>query len=794
MKQVSDSFKEILGEVLRPITRLYFEVHSDVAESVGGNAEDSATHLGFDDTVAPVIFPKTCVNESFYAVVGDEVPIDDPNRICAPDDISGTFPTPQATVPYGVTPLTSANTETLIGDASEYYHNFIGFADATLCFRGLIPDSIRVERYNTLSSSWETEMTISNPDLEPEIEYIPDNKELGEWRRFYVKNSTEAGRFQLLWIRSDISKYGKYFSDGKDASPIVFENEIISNVNIDIETDLTSQTLPSYEMTVECLDVDEIYTPDSSYWTTQFKNGAACYFKLGYDIGDGVEYVPLFYGKLTKTPTYSEGKITFNVAVEWRFAWDLELTSLPRVGNPTEGTVCRSIKFADLLATGWSVPAFFDSSDDMFADTTDEENSLCNYYGSIDGGNARQLVANALGGYITAGIATVDIHNANNVQYKTPYDVLTRYEQQQATLESKPTVGKISVTRNANTVANASDSYTATAAETIVMEEGDTAEFTFKIPNYAFSGISYENPIGYSFSIDSIDSEVVGEDGMVTVTITITLTHITIVSIPPTTSITMNPTFTFVNVNNKKYTETEAVSDEVSGDVYTNDNDLVTNTYVAAKVKRVAHLVSDICEQYEIDVIQDYRYDLGDIVRVETNTDTFKTCVITGLKYKLPGSSGHVTCRKIFSYENVNEVVLGAVGLSITFGGDTLLIKESPNDACVVARFRDRSQFKDWIVVYGATKCDFTHNGVTTEITPNATVTDANGHIWYFYTFPENVNSTLTTNAPVAVLPDYSSDAVAGYASGVKLIRYMFEEQGMTPPIASYSSTYTAIN
>ena len=787
MKQVSDSFKTILGEVLRPITRLYFEVSSDVAEVVNGDTADSGTQLNFDDTVAPIIQPKTCANEHYYAIVGDSVPVDDPNRICAPDDVSGTFPTPQTTVPNGVTALTSANTEVLIGNASEYYYNFIGFADATLCFRGLIPDSIRVERYNTANSSWETEITISNPDLDSEIEYIPADKDLTAWRRFYVKNSTEAGRFQLLWIRRDTGKYSYYFNGGNDSSPIVFENEIISNVNIDTETDLTSQTLPSYEMTVECLDVDEIYTPDSSYWTNQFKDGSKCYFKLGYDIGEGVEYVPLFYGKLTKTPTYSEGKITFNVAVEWRSTWDIEWTSLPRVGSPTEGTVCRSRKFADLIND------HFDNID-IFADATDENNSLCNYYGSIDGGNARQLVANALGGYITAGIATVDIHNANNIQYKTPYDVLTRYEQQQATLESKPTVGKISVTRNENTVANASDSYTATAAETIVMEEGDTAEFTFKIPNYAFSGISYETPIGYSFSIDSIDSEVVGEDGMITVTIVITLTSITIVSIPPTTSITMNPTFTFVNVNNKKYAETEAVSDEVSGDVYTNDNDLVTNTYVAAKVKRVAHLVSDICEQYEIDVIQDYRYDLGDIVRVETNTDTFKTCVITGLKYKLPGSSGHVTCRKIFSYENVNEIVLGAVGLSVTFGGDTLLIKESANDACVVARFRDRSQFKDWLVVYGATKCDFTHNGVTTEITPNATVTDANGHIWYFYTFPENVNSTLTTNAPVAILPDYTSAAVAGYASGVKLIRYMFEEQGMTPPIASYSSSYTAIN
>ena len=786
MKQVSNSFKTILGETLRPITRLYFEVHSDVAESVRDASSGDST-LNFDDTVAPIIEPKTCVNEHYYAIVGDSVPVDDPNRICAPDDVSGTFPTPQATVPYGVTPLTSANTETLIGDSSEYYYNFIGFADATLCFRGLIPDSIRVERYNADNSSWETEMTISNPDLDSEIEYIPTDKDLSAWRRFYVKNSTEVGRFQLLWIRRNTGKYSYYFNGGNESSSIVFENEIISNVNIDIETDLTSQTLPSYEMTVECLDVDEIYTPDSSYWTNQFKDGAKCYFKLGYDIGEGVEYVPLFYGKLTKTPTYSEGKITFNVAVEWRSTWDIEWTSLPRVGNPTEGTVCRSRKFADLIDD------HFDNID-IFADATDENNSLCNYYGSIDAGNTRQLIANALGGYITAGIATVDIHNANNVQYKTPYDVLTRYEQQTATLESKPTVGKISVTRNANTVANASDSYTATAAETIVMEEGDTAEFTFKIPNYAFSGISYETPVGYYFSIDSIDSEVVGEDGMITVTIVITLQGITIVSIPPTTSITMNPTFTFINVNNKKYTETEAVSDEVSGDVYTNDNDLVTNTYVAAKVKRVAHLVSDICEQFEIDVIQDYRYDLGDIIRVETNTDTFKTCVITGLKYKLPGSSGHVTCRKIFSYENVNEVVLGAVGLSVTFGGDTLTIKESPNDACVVARFRDRSTFKDWLVVYGATKCDFTHNGVTTEITPNATVTDANGHIWYFYTFPENVNSTLTTNAPVAVLPDYTSAAVAGYASGVKLIRYMFEEQGMTPPIASYSSSYTAIN
>ena len=138
MKYVSEQFKEKQDEIIRPALKLYFEVGSDVTNAVSLlSNEEYAYDMGFDTDIAPVVDPSVCVNEHYYAVLGDNSPVDDPNRICSPDISEGMYDLPTTTVPMGITPYTPANTESLIGsDSEEFWHTFVPFpVHSTLSFK-----------------------------------------------------------------------------------------------------------------------------------------------------------------------------------------------------------------------------------------------------------------------------------------------------------------------------------------------------------------------------------------------------------------------------------------------------------------------------------------------------------------------------------------------------------------------------------------------------------------------------------------------------------------------------------
>lgn len=776
MRIVSNQFKETMNEIIRPATKLYFEVGTDVLESITVYGE---THDELDDTYVPIVPPKDCTNNYYYAVVGDGIGVDDPNRICAPADASVM---PDVSVPYGMTPYTAADTEVLIGSSTEFYNNFSPFDEpTTLCFKNHIPDVIRVEIYDFDTETWSTEATIYNSELSEEVTFVPSDRTLaGCFRRFWVKNTTEAGSFQLNWIRRNLSIL-RY--DG--GAPVVFENNHVSSCNISKETDLTSQTLPSYEMTVACLDPDEEYTPDTDYWGKQFKEGTACFFKLGYEINGIPEYISMFYGTLTKAPTFGEGKITFNVSINWRLGWDIEFCSQAHRELNT-GDIVDSSLFKDLIS-------FLFDSYDVFHGEDDEIGSECNYYGEVKADEARQLVANALGCFITAGMNAVDLHNANDIQYRTIDDYVTRYEQVQATLESQPKVGKIVITRNENLVS--AESVRLTQSSRTYIRANEYVQILYKVPFYAISKFivnDYQKSVptaAVTAIYDALDEEI-NEDGTADVYVSFTSNRNTYVQ----------PIVSFYQVVNNKYDETERL-DADSGETYENNNDLITNGYTAGKARRVAHLISDINNRYEVDVIQDYRYELGDVIRLETQKNVFKTCVVTGLNFALPGSNGHITCQKIFSMFDSPDVVQDAEGLTIstTDTDDSEInftIAEASESGVVIGYTpAEEGYTADRLYILGSKRIEGDIGGVPVEAEFSGYLTDLNEHDWYFYTHNIKRNADIDTTAPVVELPayDYTMGATVEAWGVICLLKHLYESQGMTAPV-DYTCTVTPVN
>lgn len=769
MRYVSEQFLEKQNQLIRPPLKMYFEVATDVNQRwlIGGQQQETAFD-DFDFTVAPVKSPSTCENEYYYAVVGDGVGVDDPNKMCAPVDNSG-FATPNHSVPFGVMNVSAVNETMLIGDSDDYQNNFSGGnAPFVMSFKGsLIPETIEIQKY--ASGSWSTVKTINNSDLSEEIYVTLDSYVLSRYR-FYITNSTKGGRYQFNYVRGDLASYPT-----KNYQHIVFENNRISSVSISEETDLTSQALPTYEMTVTCLDVNNEFSPESEHWNKEFSGGQPCFFKVGYESDGIVEYTPVLFGSLSKEPTYDNGKITFYVSIPMALSEGLYLGSSYVNGrtrtfqsqpnsNLNVGDEVDSVTFSSFLN------ALFDSSNDIFADSTDENNSLHNYYGIYPFAEARQLTANALGGYIRSGFGTIDLYNANNIQYKQPDDYLTRYEQVKATLESQAKVGSIEVVRNSNTVsadyADIECSVRTGAGSSYMVNP------YFYVPFWAIGKVqlidAQSSVAGVTVTMyygSVTNPETMQDDGSVKVQI----------GFKASAATTIKPIVRFYRVDNTKYNETESA--KTSGtETYTNDNELITNTYTANKAKRVAKFISDVSNQYEVDVVQDIRYELGDVIRLETEKNVFKTCVITGLKFNFPGSKGHVTCRKIFN--------IADSGSSLYDVNNSYLAKNSSNTPRIKVTGTENGNVvvgkltyvgQPYFFILGATGLsDFTYSLTT--------VSDDNLHDWNCYS--TNVQG-LTYTCPVVDLGAYDSAKESDYkVYGIKtLLMKLYAEQNMTAPI-----------
>ena len=761
MRFVSEQFKEIQDEIIRPaLSKLTFEINTDVANvvlPVGYNIMD------YDDTVAPIVTPKNCLNKHYYAVVGDESTVDDPLRICAPDN-SGVMSTPNHLVPWGVTPYLNAHQRVIIGSSTDAF-NFKGIMSPIefSFIGGHLPTRLDVEVIDPNTGWWVSAFIYEDLNGIRTVTYTPDSYDAERLYRFEVHART-AGRFQVSYIMAKKSAVN-------GLAPVKFERNHIAKVDINNDTDLTSQSLPSYEMTVECLDVNAEYTPDTDYWDKQFKDGTPCYLNAAYEINGVNEYVNLMFGKLTEKPNYEQGKITFKVSVDWRKDWTFNI-------NPY---------FSDALAVGDEVPSdefylimlngkLFDSYD-VFANGSDLSNSVCNYSGEIDSKEARQLVANALGCFMKANFNKIELINANSIQYRGYDDLLTRYGQVKYSLESKPKVGRISVERSKNTVLGEYIEATASASAVVGTDSSRYVTFWYELPFFATGKFEIvdaqsDNPdaVVHLFSNPDV---IKLDNGNFLVGMPFTATEIA----------TIQPIVRFYKVQSDTFEETENLVSEVEGDVYSNSNVLITNSYVANKVKQVAHLVSDISNTYEVDVVQDLRYEVGDIIRLETEKNTYVTCVITSVRFNLPGSSGHITCRKVFAFEDSDKAILDPVGLSVSFGLTEITVTKQSERACFVGIMHTATD--TYIYVMGVEEYDEDISGTVTSETYNGKLTDFNGHEWKFACYSVPSGTPITTGATAIDLPEYDiSTGVTPNAFGaISLLKAVYSEQGMTAPV-----------
>ena len=360
-------------------------------------------------------------------------------------------------------------------------------------------------------------------------------------------------------------------------------------------------------------------------------------------------------------------------------------------------------------------------------------------------------------------------------------------------LEPQPKVSQINVVRNENTLL---EEYYRANLETerlVELPAGTTTELTFKVPFFGigkFNCILRHNGIELPSQFLEIQDTVIeekGEDGYTTVTIEVNNT-----TEDHDFYVDRTTTCDFYKVTNTKFEEVESLSGDTSGEAYINDNFLITNGHTANKAKQVAKFMNDASDQYEIDVIQNFLYEIGDPIRVETQKNIFKTCVITGLQFVLPGSSGHVTCRRIFSIDGISEAVIGLNGVIIQYNEGAVVINAgllANGETFVLGFYDDYSTAKQRLVIVGGHD-KYASNGASTVY-----ITDKNGHIWEVLSVERNASGSEPTDLPYIEIPAYGSRPPINNSiayGAIALITKMYEEQGMTSPV-NYDCSYTII-
>ena len=186
--------------------------------------------------------------------------------------------------------------------------------------------------------------------------------------------------------------------------------------------------------------------------------------------------------------------------------------------------------------------------------------------------------------------------------------------------------------------------------------------------------------------------------------------------------------------------------------------------------------------QYEVDVVQDIRYELGDVIRLETQKNVFKTCVITGLKFNFPGSKGHVTCRKIFNIADSSYALSDVINAKIVTDGAGITVLEAENGTCVVGKMKWGANY--YFIIVGATKFQ-----TSSVVTDNITVTDNNSHVWQFRNFLADGRTYTFTPVDLGEYDSTKCDNAYAYGA-MTLVMKLYEEQGMTSPV-DYDCAYT---
>lgn len=441
-----------------------------------------------------------------------------------------------------------------------------------------------------------------------------------------------------------------------------FSTYIITNSNLiqyssDEHFDLYSQSRGSVEHTVEFLDVGHLYDPQNPSGKYNYLTlGGGFYIFRGYNINglfvDGTGFYNLarqFY-YLTDLPTWENEKVKLHLADGHTFDSNLT-TQVPFIGFNTDVTAKKfapdSGEYATRVLTSMSYMIRFTKgpysyANEIYMTIDDNSKALMETTGYLNGDNPIEdvytLVQNALGCW-NYGKNVSDISVADVKDYTIDNSVI--YDEGMS-FRKEPQLKTLTIKKYNNKRSDTLLTYTVTLQASDFNRWSETAARPYR------AEVKLDNPL-----TNIVDARVVSDNpddwgwnkyyernlisGLCRYTFYINTTD------PNFGAGTY--TFRLYPIDTKVEDVSEVVNDE--GENLTIDNPFITSDALVTLCATAAKRIAAWREVYEIDVMENFKLRVGDIIKLDTMYETGIPVIITGLQFNIPGPKGHITCRRI---------------------------------------------------------------------------------------------------------------------------------------------------
>ena len=443
------------------------------------------------------------------------------------------------------------------------------------------------------------------------------------------------------------------------ASRYLIDNSNLINFHSDERADLYSQSRSNFEYTVEFMDFNRLYDP-------QNPQGKYAYMVLGslYSIYMGYNINGMFVDAhssdstivenrycLKDLPIWNNEKVTLHLCDPHTFDSNLS-TQVPFIGysnvlTPKQFAPGWSSNYGKQVLTamtyyiryivgpysyGYPVSMTIEDAAKKVMETT---GYLTSDYPIED---VYALCQNALGCW-NYGKNVSDISVADVKDYTIDDSVM--YDEGM-TFNKEPQLKTLTIKKYNNTISANTLTYTVNLQESDFVKWSETdvrpyrAKVNFDNPltDIVDAHINTSNPNNWTWTITYERDLVSGVCHWV----------IYVYAVTPAQG-AYSYTFTLTPIETKIDDVSEVVNGE--GENLTIDNPFITSDALVTLCATAAKKIAAWREVYDIDVMENFKLRIGDIVKLNTIYEQNIPVIITGLQFNIPGPKGHITCRRI---------------------------------------------------------------------------------------------------------------------------------------------------
>ena len=663
MRGASTSYKELMQQVLKPATQIRFR------EAV----EQGYIALGSNDNIDMTIVKSWSTpdipNYRRYATVDNfGWKVDDDSYIC----VTRNAP---ITNNMFITKELTANTDVTIQDNMGVLASQVG--DVYLKIAPIHCSSLTIKFGKTDHHGG----FVDTPQ-----EVTIDGTSMTDFETVHF--TVEEDMYLLKFNVSEDCRISYYPLSNNAADPVaIFVNSNLISVDIEESSNLYSQELPRFDVTVKIYDADGTYDPVNPQGEfAKFVQDYSVYMLMGYMVEGYLEtpFTVLLY--LKDTPVYENHEITLSFSTT-KSADNKYIDTLPIIsGNPGDPIVNRTYRH-----TAGSLTIDSNGFESLIT-RAEMDQIICSIYGL---------------GYVNPPKSinlTRALYNYVRLHHFTGYEIINKNS---IKIDRKPILKALTIKQYSNTIPTTyQETVSGSAPNSNVEHWTDVGFYQYRMI------IDVDADVSDICKVDVLRLVVPGSSANMVDFSTYTdsesgATHLRFwVYCDEDYNPSGTTTYTLGLYHVRQVTNDITESVNPDGENMVIDNPFITNTSLLESCRTMVKNVAYYRDYYTFDAIADYLTDANDWIVIDTPYEKNVGLFVTDIKYHFPGGTCTITGNRRFCLSNSNystdvarfahingvEYIcvssFALVGYFHTTGGDTDVVVVSASNGTNAARIQ----------------------------------------------------------------------------------------------------------